>query len=54
MREFRSSLPALLHQRDMIIEAATLEVGDYVLTPDICVERKSILDLIGSFTSGRL
>ena len=54
MREFRSSLPTLLHQRGLIIEAATLEIGDYVLTPDICVERKSIMDLIGSFASGRL
>jgi DNA excision repair protein ERCC-4 len=32
----------------------TLEVGDYILTPDICIERKSLSDLIGSFASGRL
>jgi DNA excision repair protein ERCC-4 len=54
VREFRSSLPSLLHKRGMDIEAITLEVGDYILTPDICVERKSISDLIGSFASGRL
>ena len=30
------------------------KVGDYILTPDICVERKSISDLIGSLNSGRL
>jgi hypothetical protein len=29
-------------------EPITLEVGDYILTPDICVERKSISDLIGN------
>ncbi len=32
----------------------TLEVGDYVLSPDMCVERKSIADLRGSLASGRL
>ena len=31
-----------------------VQVGDYILTPDICVERKSISDLIGSLNSGRL
>ena len=30
------------------------KVGDYVLTPDVCVERKSLNDLIGSLNSGRL
>ena len=33
---------------------ATLEVGDYVLSPGIVIERKSVPDLLGSFTSGRL
>ena len=54
MREFRSELPSLLHKRSMDIEPVTLEVGDYILTPEICVERKSISDLIGSLNSGRL
>ena len=54
MREFRSELPSLLHKRGMDIEPVTLEVGDYILTPDICVERKSINDLIGSLNGGRL
>jgi DNA excision repair protein ERCC-4 len=31
-----------------------LTVGDYVLTPNICIERKSIRDLISSFQDGRL
>ncbi|GLJ46967.1 hypothetical protein SUGI_0991250 [Cryptomeria japonica] len=54
MREFRSSLPSVLHQQGMKIIPVTLEVGDYILSPDICVERKSIADLISSFSSGRL
>ncbi|KAM4624435.1 DNA repair endonuclease XPF [Polymixia lowei] len=54
MREFRSGLPSLLHRRGLDIEPVTLEVGDYILTADTCVERKSVSDLIGSLQSGRL
>ncbi|XP_071565965.1 DNA repair endonuclease XPF [Temnothorax nylanderi] len=54
MREFRSELPAILYTRGIKIEPVTLVVGDYILTPEICVERKSISDLIGSLFSGRL
>lgn len=54
MREFMSSLPNVLHQKGMRIIPVTLEVGDYILSPLICVERKSIQDLFMSFASGRL
>jgi DNA excision repair protein ERCC-4 len=54
MREFRSELPALLHRRGIDIEPITLQVGDYILTPELCVERKSVSDLIGSLQTGRL
>nr|CAG4650837.1 EOG090X03DI [Simocephalus serrulatus] len=54
MREFRSELPSLLHRRGIDILPITIEVGDYILTPDICVERKSLSDLIGSLNNGRL
>ncbi|KAG9452536.1 hypothetical protein H6P81_005440 [Aristolochia fimbriata] len=54
VREFMSSLPNVLHQKGMRIIPVTLEVGDYVLSPLICVERKSISDLFSSFASGRL
>ncbi|KAJ8916740.1 hypothetical protein NQ315_013945 [Exocentrus adspersus] len=54
IREFRSELPALLHKRGIEIEPLTITVGDYILTPEICVERKSLSDLIGSLNSGRL
>ena len=42
MREFRSELPSLLHKRGIEIEPVTLEVGDYILSPEICVERSTI------------
>ena len=54
MREFRSELPSILHKRGIDIEPVTLEVGDYIITPQMCIERKSISDLIGSLQSGRL
>ncbi|KAG6848625.1 hypothetical protein H0H93_015391 [Arthromyces matolae] len=54
MREFRSSLPSILHATNMLVIPATLTVGDYIITPEICIERKSLSDLISSFNSGRL
>lgn len=54
VREFRSSLPSLLHARAQRLIPCQLTVGDYILTPDICIERKSLKDLISSFQSGRL
>ncbi len=54
MREFMSSLPAVLYAQAYNLVPVTLEVGDYILSPEICVERKTIPDLRGSLQSGRL
>lgn len=54
MREFRSTLPSMLHAAEIQVVPATLQVGDYIIAPTMCVERKSVPDLIQSFTSGRL
>ncbi|XP_059470534.1 DNA repair endonuclease XPF [Neocloeon triangulifer] len=54
VREFRSELPNLLHQKEVRVDPITLKVGDYIVTRDLCVERKSVSDLIGSLNSGRL
>ncbi|RMZ81479.1 hypothetical protein DV738_g2213, partial [Chaetothyriales sp. CBS 135597] len=54
VREFRSSLPSLLHGRSMVVVPCQLTVGDYILSPNICVERKSVRDLVASFKNGRL
>lgn len=54
VREFRSSLPSLLHGRSMVVVPCMLTVGDYVLSPSICVERKSVSDLVSSLRDGRL
>ncbi|GAO47774.1 hypothetical protein G7K_1972-t1 [Saitoella complicata NRRL Y-17804] len=54
VREFRSSLPSLLHGRNLTIIPCLLTVGDYILSPTMCVERKSVKDLIQSLANGRL
>lgn len=53
-REFLSSLPSLLYRVGIVVAPCMLTVGDYILTPKICVERKSIPDLVSSLRSGRL
>lgn len=55
-REFSSMTPIYLHDKDFWIIPMVLTVGDYVLSDDICIERKSVLtgDLFESFKSGRL
>lgn len=54
MREFRARVAMRLYKLGMKVVPLTLEVGDYILSPDMCVERKSVPDLFGSFASGRL
>ena len=44
----------MIHARGIKVTPRTLTIGDYVLSPDIVVERKSVEDLIGSLKSGRL
>ncbi|CAN6669501.1 DNA repair protein Rad1p [Trichomonascus vanleenenianus] len=53
-RELKSSLPFLLFKRQFEVVPVVLRVGDYILTPRICVERKAIGDLISSLNTGRL
>ncbi|KAH8739031.1 ERCC4 domain-containing protein [Cryptosporidium ryanae] len=53
-REFRSSLPYRLFCKGIQIIPLTLEIGDYVISRDVCIERKSIKDLISSLNNGRL
>ena len=54
MREFNSELPTVLYKKGFDVVAATLEVGDYVLSPGIAVERKALDDLCQSLQSGRV
>lgn len=54
LREFRARLPMALYKAGLDLAHATLTVGDFIISPDMAVERKSIPDLFGSFASGRL
>ncbi|CAJ0919863.1 unnamed protein product, partial [Mesorhabditis belari] len=54
MREFNSELPTILYKKGYDVVAATLEVGDYVLSPGMTVERKALDDLTQSLQSGRV
>jgi DNA excision repair protein ERCC-4 len=53
-REKKSGIPDLLKAVGVNIEITTLPVGDYIVAPEIVVERKSIRDLISSIFDGRL
>ena len=56
VREYHSSLPIYLYHAGYIAIPLTLSVGDYILTEDICIERKAVhtRDIVSSFKSGRL
>lgn len=53
-REFNSQLPFVCFLADIEIIPAMLTVGDYILSDEICVERKAVRDLIESLENGRL
>ena len=53
-RERKSGIPDLLRQAGAIIDFAQLSVGDYIVSPETAVERKTIQDLLNSIFDGRL
>lgn len=53
-REKNSGIPKLLKNAGAVVDFAQLKVGDYIVSPEIAVERKSIRDLISSIYDGRL
>jgi DNA excision repair protein ERCC-4 len=53
-REKRSGIPDLLRQAGALIDFAQLKVGDYIVSPDTAIERKTIQDLLNSIYDGRL
>lgn len=53
-RERKSGVPDLLRQAGAIIDFAQLKIGDYVVSPETAVERKTIQDLLNSIYDGRL
>jgi ERCC4-type nuclease len=53
-RERKSGIPDLLRRAGAIIDFAQLKVGDYVISPETAIERKTVHDLLNSIYDGRL
>ncbi|HEV8388184.1 MAG TPA: ERCC4 domain-containing protein [Nitrososphaera sp.] len=53
-RERNSRIPDLLRNAGATVDIAQLQVGDYIVSPEEVVERKTVRDLIGSIYDGRL
>jgi ERCC4-type nuclease len=53
-RERKSGIPDLLRRAGAVIDFAQLKVGDYVISPETAIERKTIQDLLNSIYDGRL
>ena len=53
-REFRSNVTRFLSSKDIEIETQQLDVGDYVLSTRIGVERKNVDDYLQSLIDGKL
>lgn len=53
-REKNSGIPELLRNAGAIIDFAQLKVGDYIVSPEIAIERKTVRDLVSSIYDGRL
>jgi DNA excision repair protein ERCC-4 len=53
-REKNSGIPDLLKKAGAIIDFAQLLVGDYVVSPETAIERKTVHDLVSSIYDGRL
>ena len=53
-RERPSRIPDLLRTAGAAVDFAQLAVGDYVVSPEVAVERKTVHDLVSSIYDGRL
>ena len=53
-RERSSNIPMLLKNAGAVIDFTQLKVGDYVVSSETAVERKTVRDLISSIYDGRL
>ncbi len=53
-REFNSSVVRELSRQDIIVESKQLDIGDYIVSDRVGIERKEIDDLLHSIKDGRL
>lgn len=53
-RESRSPVMRFLSQKDLIVEPQQLDIGDYIISSRIGVERKTVDDFLNSLIDGKL
>lgn len=53
-RELKSQVPKVLKELGAHLEVKTLDIGDYIVSEDVAVERKAANDFIQSIIDGRL
>jgi DNA excision repair protein ERCC-4 len=53
-RERNSNIPELLKNAGAIIDFTQLRVGDYIVSSETAIERKTVRDLVSSIYDGRL
>ena len=53
-RELRSNVVKKLYELGAKIESSQLQVGDFILSNRVCVERKTVKDFLQSIIDGRL
>lgn len=53
-RESRSAVMRFLTQKDILVEPQQLDVGDYIISSRIGVERKTVDDFLNSLIEGKL
>lgn len=53
-RELKSQVPKILKELGAHLEVRTLDVGDYIVSEDVAIERKAANDFIQSIIDGRL
>ncbi|MEM3403531.1 MAG: ERCC4 domain-containing protein [Nitrososphaeria archaeon] len=53
-RESKSLVPSLLKELGVKVHFKHLEIGDYIISPEVAVERKTLSDFASSLFDGRL
>lgn len=53
-REKNSQIPNLLKIMGIFVDYDQLKVGDYIISSDVAIERKTVFDLINSVYDGRI
>ncbi len=54
IREERSNIPKLLENEGILVIRRRLDIGDYLVSENVVVERKSVTDFVSSLFDGRL